>query len=93
MERFRHPGAIGSVDSTEVATPLHTVHLDMMQRGTYYDRPSGQVRQCSVTVDGATRLVTSGDTVPQDVFDALVEAGIVAAEEGKGKSGAKPSTD
>lgn len=53
----------------------------MMLKGTIYKRPSGSVRQYAVTVRGSTRLVTSGDWVDSDTFDALIEAGAVRPDQ------------
>jgi hypothetical protein len=49
------------------------VHIDMLLKGNFYNRPGGRVRQCAVTVDGATRLVTSGEWVDRETYDALIE--------------------
>ncbi len=48
------------------------ITFDMFTKGSIFDRPSGSVRQIAVTVDGATRLVTSGDYVNRETYDALV---------------------
>jgi hypothetical protein len=57
--------------------PYRVIEFDMMLKGNLYERRKSTVRQCSVTVNGATRLVTSGDTVSKGVYDALVESGII----------------
>jgi len=49
------------------------IHIDMLLKGNFYNRPGGRVRQCAVTVDGATRLVTSGEWVDKSTYDALIE--------------------
>jgi hypothetical protein len=56
-----------------------TVRIDfeMMLKGSIYDRPTGRVRQFGVTVDGATRVVTSGDFVNRETYDALLKAGAI----------------
>jgi hypothetical protein len=56
-----------------------TVRIDfeMMLKGSIYDRPSGRVRQFGVTVDGATKVVTSGDFVNRETYDALLKAGAI----------------
>lgn len=56
---------------------LIRIEFDMMVKGSVYDRPSGRIRQCGVTVDGATRLVTSGDLVNRETLKALIQAGAV----------------
>ncbi len=48
------------------------ITFDMFTKGNTFDRQSGSVRQIAVTVDGATRLVTSGDYVNRETYDALV---------------------
>ncbi len=56
-----------------------TVRIDfeMMLKGSIYDRPSGRVRQFGVTVDGATKVITSGDFVNRETYDALLKAGAI----------------
>ena len=53
----------------------------MLLKGNYYNRPGGRVRQCAVTVDGATRLVTSGEWIDRSTYDALVEFEAVRPEQ------------
>lgn len=50
----------------------------MMLKGSLYERKGGVVRQATVTVDGATRLVTSGDRIDRRTYDALVVAGAIS---------------
>jgi hypothetical protein len=65
------------------SSPLgYQIDFDMMLKGTIYKRPSGSVRQYGVTVRGSTRLVTSGEWVDRDTYDALVEAGAVRPDLG-----------
>jgi hypothetical protein len=54
------------------------IDFDMMLKGSVATRKGKTIRQYCVTVDGATRLVTSGDTVDKKTFNALVAAGAVA---------------
>lgn len=54
-----------------------TVDFDMMLKGSVYRRASGVVKQVGVTVDGSTRLITSGDIVDRRTYDALLQAGVV----------------
>ena len=49
----------------------------MMIKGSIYDRPSGRVRQFGVTVDGATKVITSGDFVDRATYEALLKAGAI----------------
>ena len=53
------------------------IDFDMMLKGSVYNRPSGRVKQYGVTVDGATRVITSGDFVDRDTYDALIKAGAI----------------
>lgn len=56
---------------------LMRLEFDMLLKGNVYDRPEGKVRQYGVTVDGATRVVTSGDMIDRDTFQALVSVGAI----------------
>ncbi|MFP6583507.1 MAG: hypothetical protein VCD00_13270 [Candidatus Hydrogenedentota bacterium] len=85
-------GAAGS-DGLSGEPITRTIDFDMMLRGNLYERPSGTVRQCSVTVNGATQLVTTGDTVTSEVYDALVESGIVLGAESDSTNVAKAEKD
>jgi hypothetical protein len=72
---FSGSGNSATVD--DIDSGFHTINFDMMLKGNLYERSSGVVRQCSVTVKGATQLVTTGDRVSQEIFDAMVQSGIV----------------
>lgn len=50
------------------------IDFDMMLKGSVYKRRSGVVRQFGVTVNGSTRLVTSGDVVDRATYEALLLA-------------------
>lgn len=56
---------------------LHRIDFEMMLKGSVYRRRRGTVRQYGVTVNGSTRLVTSGDVVDDDTFHALIVAGAI----------------
>lgn len=56
---------------------LYPIEFDMMLKGAIIKRRGGQVRQLGVTVNGSTRLVTSGDVVDRDTFEALLAAGAI----------------
>ena len=47
----------------------------MMLKGNICQRHHGTARQIGVTVNGATRLVTSGDEVDRPTYEALLECG------------------
>ncbi len=56
---------------------FYTIDFDMMVKGSIYKRRNGMVRQFGVTVNGSTRLVTSGDVVDRATYRALLQAGAV----------------
>ena len=66
---------------TPVSSPdqpqLHRIDYGMMLKGSVCQRRSGVVRQYGVTVNGATRLVTSGDVVDGATYNALLAAGAI----------------
>lgn len=53
------------------------IGFDMLVKGNITKRGRNTIRQYCVTVDGASRLVTSGDTVDRKTWKALVDAGAV----------------
>jgi len=63
--------------SAEREGQLFRIDFDMMLKGSIYKRRKGAVRQFGVTVNGSTRLVTSGDTVDIDTYKALLAAGAI----------------
>ena len=71
-----------SIEATS-QTPSELVHIDfdMMLKGSVVQRGKTRIKQYGVTVNGAPRIVTSGDTVDRKTFEALVAAGAVAAPE------------
>ncbi len=56
---------------------LMRLDFERMLRGNVIERPEGKVRQIGVTVDGSTKVVTSGDMIDRETFDALVRAGAI----------------
>jgi hypothetical protein len=52
----------------------------MMLKGSFCKRRKKTVRQFGVTVNGATRLVTSGDMVDRETYEALLAAGAIRAD-------------
>lgn len=53
------------------------IDFDMMLKGTIHKRGGVSVRQYGVTVRGSTRLVTTGDWVDRETYEALMEAGAI----------------
>ena len=72
---------IGKPSKTKEDVPqaerLMRLDFEMMLRGNVIDRPEGKVRQIGVTVDGSTKVVTSGDLIDRETYEALIRAGAV----------------
>ena len=56
---------------------MFRIDFDMMLKGNICKRRRELVRQFGVTVNGSTRLVTSGDLVDLDTYRALLAAGTI----------------
>lgn len=54
-----------------------TVPFERMLKGTVADRDGVPIRQFGVYVDGVIRLVTSGEMVDRETYDALIAAGAI----------------
>ncbi len=59
--------------------PQFEIRFEDMLKGYYAERNGERIRQYCVYVDGASRLVTSGDIVDRTTFKALVDAEAVKA--------------
>ncbi len=70
------PGRFGRKKQREIPGYV-TVEYDMMKKGADSKRHGRTVRQFGVMMHGSIRLVTSGDTVDQATYEALVAAGAV----------------
>lgn len=57
----------------------------MMLKGAITHRRGEPVRQIGVYVNGAIRLVTSGDHVDQDTYEALLAEGVIERPAGSDK--------
>lgn len=58
-----------------------TVTFEMMTKGSVQVRGRKKVRQFAVMVGASIRLVTSGDTVDHETYQALLAAEVVRPEE------------
>lgn len=56
---------------------LYAIEYDMMLKGAVTHRRGERVRQIGVYVNGSIRLVTSGDHVDQDTYQALLAEGVI----------------
>jgi len=85
-------GKHGEADANPESPELFHIEFDMFLKGNTFNRPQGTVRQCAVTVDGATRLVTSGDTVDRETYDALILAQAIHPIPGLSPKGSAPTS-
>ncbi len=67
------------------------LEFDMMLRGNVIERPDGKVRQIGVTVDGSTKVVTSGDLIDRETYKALIEVGAIQPKAPKPAPEQKPA--
>lgn len=74
--RETHGGANASGGMSE-RRESYPIHFDMMLKGNIAFRGRKQVRQVGVTVNGSTHLVTSGDVVDRQVYEALLAIGAI----------------
>lgn len=58
------------------------VPFERMLKGTVSERGGTPIRQYGVYVDGVVRLVTSGDMVDRETYDALIAAGAIEPDPG-----------
>lgn len=72
---------------------LYRIDYDMMLKGSVAMRRGRPIRQFGVTVDGATKLITSGDVVDRKTYDALLAAGAVKPTYGRGTEGSVTGGD
>lgn len=56
---------------------LYHVTGDIMRKGSVTVRQGKEVRQYGLSFKGVVRLVTSGDVVDRETYDALIAAGVI----------------
>lgn len=72
------PPHLRSGDTAASQKPaFYRIEFDMMKKGAVLQRRGKPIRQYAVTVNMTTRVVTSGDVVDRETFEALVAAGVV----------------
>lgn len=59
------------------AKAIYPIEFDMMVKGSIGERNGVPIRQFGVYVDGVVRLVTSGDRVDKETYDALLAVGAI----------------
>jgi hypothetical protein len=68
------------------AGQTYRIDYDMMLKGSYAQRGRTSVRQTGVSVNGSTRIVTSGDEVDRATYEALLAAGAIQVAPSKAQS-------
>ena len=72
------PPHLRSGDAGAAQRPaFYRIEFDMLKKGAVLQRRGKPIRQFAVTVNMSTRVVTSGDVVDRETFEALVAAGAV----------------
>lgn len=61
----------------EESQALYKIDFDLMVKGSVGKRNGKPIRQFGVTIDGSTRLVTSGDVVDRKTYEALLAVGAI----------------
>jgi hypothetical protein len=56
---------------------LYHITEDIMRKGSVTVRQGKEVRQYGLSFKGVVRLVTSGDVVDRETYDALIAAGVI----------------
>lgn len=77
--RQKHTPCADFSDTPERPQFFH-IDLEAMLKGSFCKRRKKTIRQFGVTVNGATRLVTSGDVVDRETYEALLAAGAIRAD-------------
>jgi hypothetical protein len=68
----------GDGETSSSGSPLgYFIEFETMLKGRAFRRGSENVRQFGVTVNGSTKLVTSGDWVDRETYIALIDAGAI----------------
>ncbi len=79
-----HPLPSGSSHDTTSADPdkeeWFRIDYDMMIRGSNVLRHGKTIKQIGVTVNGSTRLVTSGELVDRQTYNALLAMNAIRPE-------------
>ena len=71
---------------------LMRLDFKMMLRGNIIERPEGKVRQIGVTVHGSTKVVTSGDLINLETYEALIQVGAIQPKASKAAPDEKPAS-
>jgi len=76
-KRSAPPGVRGAGPSAPRASNLYPIDFEMMVKGHVVERRGGKVRQYTVSIGGTSKLVTSGDVVDRQTYEALLAAGAI----------------
>ncbi len=93
FRKRKEQGAVKESPKSAEAPEDRLMRLDfkMMLRGNIIERPDGKVRQIGVTVDGSTKVVTSGDLIDIKTYKALVQVGAIQPQAPKAPPEEKPA--
>ncbi len=73
----KHAGSVPHGQGGPERADLVLITDEMMLKGARVPRRGGTVRQFSVMIGGAIRIVTSGDMVDRSIYEALLAKGAV----------------
>ena len=71
---------LSRADEPEGQAGLYHIAYETLLKGSVNTRGGVSVRQFGVYVNGVIRLVTSGDMVDRDTYEALVAAGAIKGD-------------
>jgi hypothetical protein len=71
------PHLRGNEQAAEAKPSFYRIEFEMLKKGAVLQRRGKPIRQFAVTVNMSTRVVTSGEVVDRETYEALVAAGAV----------------
>ncbi len=71
---------------------LYRIEYDMMLKGSISSRKGVPVRQFGVYVDGVVRLVTSGDCVDRETYEALLAVAAIKGDPPETRNATDPGS-
>ncbi|MCP4645117.1 MAG: hypothetical protein GY851_32040 [bacterium] len=84
-KRKKHgiPANVRSMSDGEPGNPaFYHITFESMLKGSVMARRGKQIRQFGLSHKGLVRLITSGDTVDKETYEALLAAGVVKRLDG-----------
>ncbi len=71
---------------------MYRIDFEMMRKGSVLKRNGAPIKQHGITIDGSTRLVTSGDIVDRKTYEMLLESGAIMRPADRNKPGKNSSS-